>query len=67
MLPLHNDLPFQALIVTCTIYVLNVQRPCNERDVIIPIGHYGLLMPGGHYRWTLSRFNAEKIRHYFLI
>ena len=30
-------------------------------------GHYGFVMPGRHYRRTLSGFNVEKILHHFLI
>ena len=47
ILPLLNNLPFHALIITCTIYLLNVQQSWKKRDVIIPNGHYGLIMPGG--------------------
>ena len=45
MLLVLNALPFYTLVVTCTIYLLNVQQSCNKRDVIILRGHYGLIMP----------------------
>ena len=47
ILPQLNILPFYALLVTCTIYLLNLQQSCNERDFIIPGGNYGPLIPAG--------------------
>ena len=33
----------------------------------MPAGNYGLIMPAGHYKPTLSGFNVQKIRQYLLI
>ena len=62
-----NYLPFYALFATCTVYLLNVQRSPNERDFIMPSEHYGLILPRGHHRRTLSGFNVHIIGHYVLI
>ena len=35
--------------------------------ILMPGGHHSLIMPDWHYSRTLSGFNLQRIRHYFLI